>query len=130
MSIFLNDWSKEYLARNEGNEGYGDYTDSLEQLKYDFEITDEDLEGINIILADYTYEYYSGNAFVLFEKDGKLYEVNGSHCSCYGLEGQWTYEEVLLEELKNRIESHYDFDGCREEMRKVVNDLISQNKYK
>lgn len=56
-----------------------------------------------ILFATYTYENYSGSAFVIFSKDNTLYEVNGSHCSCYGLEGQWKPEEVSLKELENRI---------------------------
>ena len=56
-----------------------------------------------ILFASYGYANYSGDAWVLFEKDGELYEVNGSHCSCYGLEGQWEPEEVVLEELKHRL---------------------------
>jgi hypothetical protein len=36
---------------------------------------------------------------VIFEKDGKLWEVNGSHCSCYGLEGQWQPEETTWEAI-------------------------------
>ncbi|MCY9107253.1 hypothetical protein [Bacillus atrophaeus] len=40
---------------------------------------------------------------MLFEKDGELYEVNGSHCSCYGLEGQYSPEVVVLSELENRL---------------------------
>lgn len=39
---------------------------------------------------------YDGDAWVLFEKDGQLYEVHGGHCSCYGLEGQWVPEAVVL----------------------------------
>lgn len=57
----------------------------------------------NILFASYGYENYSGDAWVLFERDGKLYEVNGQHCSCFGLEGQWEPEEVYLPELKNRL---------------------------
>lgn len=72
------------------------------------------LDGAEVIYADYTYEDYSGNAMVIYEKDGKLYEVNGSHCSCYGLEGQWWPEETSWEaiamredgELKELAESH------------------------
>lgn len=56
-----------------------------------------------LLIASYTYEDYSGSAWVLFSKDGKLYEVYGSHCSCYGLEDQWTPEEVCLPELVNRV---------------------------
>lgn len=60
-------------------------------------------QGINILFGSYTYVNYSGDAWVLFEEDGKLYEVSGGHCSCYGLEGQWNPDEVLLEELENRL---------------------------
>jgi hypothetical protein len=60
-------------------------------------------EGINILFASYGTDNYSGDAFVLFEKDGKLYEVNGSHCSCMGLEGQFEPEETTIEALRNRL---------------------------
>ena len=72
MTIYLNDW------KNTGIDG----------MKRDFNIDDPYLEGVEILLASYTYKYYVGDAFVLFLKDGKLYEVNGSHCSCYGLEAK------------------------------------------
>ncbi len=91
--IFLNDW-----AQNNWDDKKG-----LEALKSDFEISDADLVDVEILLASYTCEYYDGDAFVLFRKDGKYYEVNGSHCSCYGLEGQWEPEEANLKELYHRI---------------------------
>lgn len=59
--------------------------------------------GAGVLFAVYKSESYSGYAFVLFEKDGVLYEVNGSHCSCYGLEGQWMPEETTLEALEHRL---------------------------
>lgn len=61
-------------------------------------------ENINILFASYGTDNYTGDAFVLFEQDDKLYEVNGSHCSCYGLEGQFEPEETALEALKLRLE--------------------------
>ncbi len=63
----------------------------------------EKFKDINILFASYEYEDYSGNAWVLFEQEQKLYEVNGSHCSCYGLEGQWEPEDVSLKELEHRL---------------------------
>jgi len=62
-----------------------------------------ELDDIEILFASYTYECYEGDAFVLFRKDGKLFEVNGGHCSCYGLEGQWDPEETTKEALMHRI---------------------------
>ena len=78
-----------------------DIFESKEDVKNQFEVSFPD--SVNILFAYYSYEDYSGDAFVLFEQDGLLYEVNGSHCSCYGLEGQWEPEEVCLEEMNNRF---------------------------
>lgn len=55
-----------------------------------------------ILFAYYGREYYTGSAFVLFQRNGKLYEVNGSHCSCYGLENQWEPEETSWDALAMR----------------------------
>jgi hypothetical protein len=60
-------------------------------------------ENVKILFASYGEDNYSGEAWVLFEENGKLYEVNGSHCSCYGLEGQWEPEETSIEELDHRL---------------------------
>ncbi len=89
MNIFLHDWAES----------------GLEGLKNDFQITGQELEGVEILLASYSYECWSGEAFVLFRKNGRYYEVNGSHCSCYGLEGQWNPEEADLNELWNRVQN-------------------------
>lgn len=78
--------------------------DSEEEMKKDFEITAADLEGAEVLLASYGTPSYEGYAFVLFERAGKLYEVNGSHCSCYGLEGQWIPEETRKEALLERMD--------------------------
>jgi hypothetical protein len=72
-------------------------------LQHDFAVTLDD--SINIIVAAYTYQDYSGSAFVAYEQGGVVYEVNGSHCSCYGLEGQWEPEPVVWKELLAR--KHY-----------------------
>ena len=78
----------------------------------DFGIDKSVIEGCNIIVASYTYEDYQGDAYVLFEKDGSLYEVYGSHCSCYGLnechynedeETQWKPEIADIESIKFRL---------------------------
>jgi hypothetical protein len=79
-----------------------DFT-SKQDIINEFNISPETLNGCNILFAWYEYESYTGTAFVLFEKDGNLYEVNGSHCSCYGLEGQWEPEETTKEAIRYRI---------------------------
>lgn len=109
MGTYLNDW----------------FGCSLEDLIIEFEGLDSPInhknrsllqhhlenkyEGVSILFASYTYVHYTGSAFVLFEKCGTLYEVNGSHCSCCGLEGQWSPEETSWEAIKLRdFDSLYD----------------------
>src|SRR5690348_9460374 len=60
-----------------------------------------------IIYASYEHEGYEGYAFVLWERNGKLYETSGSHCSCYGLEGQFGEEETSWEALAMRKPSWF-----------------------
>ena len=88
MGIFLGDWN------------------CLKDVCSDFQIDAKDLEkeGVYVLLGIYEYEDYSGSAFVLFLKDDKLYEVNGGHCSCYGLEEQWEPEETSVAALVHRYE--------------------------
>lgn len=99
--IFLENWSAENTKDVPWN---SDGTGPLAHIKGDFELTDADLENIEILLAFYTYEDYSGDAFILFRKDKNLFEVNGGHCSCYGLEGQWEPEETTIESLEHRLD--------------------------
>jgi hypothetical protein len=55
----------------------------------------------------------SSSFFLLKDKiDGKLFEINGSHCSCYGFEGQLKLEETSLEALKFRIEKGESLFYC------------------
>lgn len=83
---------------------FDDWEDGeLDQLVRDFDIKPADVEGCEFLYASYTYEDYSGSAYVLFRKAGKLFQVEGSHCSCYGLEGQWEPDEVVPEQLILRL---------------------------
>lgn len=67
-----------------------------------------------ILFASYEDESYEGSALVIFQHGGKLYEVNGGHCSCFGLsesgysgesESQWEPEETSWAALKMRQSS-------------------------
>jgi len=70
----------------------------------DFEAPADALDGATIIAAEYTYGSYEGSATVLYERGGKLFEVTGGHCSCYGLEGQWAPVEIPPQYLVRRTE--------------------------
>lgn len=95
---------------------YNDLFGCNEDIIREFAITSEQLESVEILYAYYSYEDYSGDAHVIFRKDGKLYEVNGSHCSCYGLEGQWEPEETSVEALLFRPNVA---DGAKEILRSL-----------
>lgn len=72
---------------------------SQEEILEEYRATKEQADFVDkIIFADYTYECWTGDSHVVFiGKDGKMYEVHGCHCSCYGLEDQWEPEEATLE---------------------------------
>lgn len=67
---------------------------------------------LTILYADYTYEDYTGDCYILgYNKLNKqFFEINGSHCSCYELEGQWDEEyyeswELLSKCIEKRFEA-------------------------
>jgi hypothetical protein len=86
-----------------------------------FDIQESQLDGVEILFAEYHYECYSGSATVIFEKDGKLFEVNGNHCSCYGLEGQWEPEETTWAALAMW---NYDSEPYAEEWKKLIAEHV------
>lgn len=87
----------------------------------EFAAPEDALDGASVLLAYYKYEDYSGDALVIFEKDGKLYEVNGGHCSCNGLEGQWEPEETTWGALAMR---NYKYDPLKQE---ALSALVSKH---
>lgn len=110
--------------------------DNFDEMISDWEIPADKIVPISdadVIVAAYGGGAYEGAAFVLFKHDGKLYEVNGSHCSCFGLEGQWNPEETFYETLAKR-DPEYTFDtiddGCKvwaemlEEVKAMMGDSI------
>jgi hypothetical protein len=92
--VYLHDWSSKSEVAASFADGYTD-----EEIR----AFEKSIEYANILFASYTYQDYSGDAFVLYESGGKLFEVNGGHCSCYGLEGQWDSTEVTLPEMEHRL---------------------------
>lgn len=105
--VYFGDWEKSgFLGMVRDFEGYRGGKEPSEQAKA------ERWQNMEVLFAAYTYEDYEGDAFVLFKRDGKLYEVNGGHCSCYGLSesgingdapDQWEPEETTAEAIKTRL---------------------------
>ena len=89
-----------------------------------------------MLLASYGTEDYGGDAFVLFVRSGRLYEVHGSHCSCYGLgeqnysgdrQTQWEPEETTLDSLWHRLDrgelgKGYNGNEYANELRQVLTE--------
>lgn len=82
---------------------YQEHFSSIEDVEREFAVSLPRDKDFRILLAVYTGDCYEGDAFVLFERDGQLFEVNGCHCSCHGLEDQWLPEETLEEALLHRL---------------------------
>ena len=75
---------------------------SVDDIITQYDAPKDALKSAKIYLAWYGCGDYCGSSLVLFKKGRKLYEVNGSHCSCMGLEGQWEPEETSWEALSMR----------------------------
>lgn len=103
--------------------------------------TDEEVEIVKKMLEQFeiliAYESVgdfgcdSSSFFLLKHKEtGKFYEIHGSHCSCYGFEGQLDLEETDIASLKHRIENGGNifycggYDGNTTVNKKVVNDFV------
>jgi hypothetical protein len=101
--------------------------ESINDIESQFDV-DTGLTDENILLAVYTNEDYAGNAYVLFEKDGKVFEVEGSHCSCNGLEYQWKPGIATWASLALRIENignGLSFSGYPWQFKQTYIDLVS-----
>lgn len=90
-------------------------------------------ESATLLFGYYSSMNYTGAAFALFEYEGKLYEVNGYHCSCYGLEGQWKPEETTSKAIRMRKWKdlfHYDEESYAKlygELMLVLEDFENRN---
>lgn len=95
-----------------------------ESMLKEFGIDKSVLDGYKVLLASYGKEYYDGYAFVLLKRKQtkELVTVYASHCSCYGLEGQFELEESSLE-LLNKLyaeDHYYAFRECRKELGEIL----------
>jgi len=100
---------------------YGEFNNK-DDVFGNFSVPEAERNKIHIILASYDIDGYDGSAMVLFIRDGKFWLVTGGHCSCYGLEDQWSPEQLTLEELRHYGEKSEGgvFQGLNAEMLKIV----------
>jgi len=98
-----------------------DYIEDKETVATWFKIDINLLDDYELLCAAYEGDY-SCNAFVLLKKNNQLYEVNGSHCSCYGLEDQWEIEETSVESLSQR-QPQIKFHGAEDLNWKLITEI-------
>lgn len=103
---------------------------SPSELEQAFEEPEGSLKGIDVVWSLFGYPSYEGYCNIVFIEDGKLYEVNGSHCSCNGFEGQWTPEPTSFEALAMREwkgYEEYDQDELNE-VKRIIYLYVSPRK--
>ena len=72
----------------------------------------------------------SSSFFLLRDKtSGELFEIHGSHCSCYGFEGQLNLESSSISSLKYRnregcVFGTGGYDGDEVENKRAVDEFI------
>lgn len=121
-SVLMAEWLK--LAGFAVFDGF----DNAEAVAANFNVEASKANGI--IAALYGQESYEGSAFVLLVRDGKLYEVHGSHCSCMGLEDQWSEEETSTAALRKRTWPSGLADGTEKRMKELLDILDSMGEHK
>ncbi|MFM7025186.1 MAG: hypothetical protein ACKOWC_03890 [Limnohabitans sp.] len=149
-AIYLNDWEEggfiqmvadfedicitavEFGAESSPWPNKGEWLEKKEKLSD--ALRAENWTSIEVLIASYSHGGYEGDAFVLFRKDGKLYEVNAGHCSRYGIEGQWQPEETSVEALRHRLDKgrlgrdNYCGNIFDTELREVLSQIAATHK--
>lgn len=102
---------------------YLDNFDCREDVEREFEVKLDD--ECEILLAIYTYGDYDGDAMVIGRRGETLFMMEASHCSCYGLEGQWNEDETSLATLKYMLENGKIFHrfGVTQEVTNIIHRL-------
>lgn len=116
MSLFLADFSG--LSSSQ----------LLKKVAADYNIDVKELKQYQFIIAyqsEGSYGCDSSSYFLLRHKTSKLfYEVRGSHCSCFGFEGQFDPESTPVEYLKSDrftvpFTGGYD-DEAKDNIQKII----------
>jgi hypothetical protein len=76
--------------------------ENLNDIKEQFRSNCNEIKDEEILFASYGSQSWDGDAIILIKRNGKLYTVEGGHCSCRGLENQWDMIETTKDALKIR----------------------------
>lgn len=101
----------------------GDFSSWSDVRSY-FEI--DVAEPDQVLYAVYDCPDYEGYADVIYRVGDRFYWAHGSHCSCYGLEGQWDPEEYSQQELAEVLlrGDHFWYAADREAVRDEVLERV------
>lgn len=80
----------------------------------------------NLIVAAYDTPSYEGYALVIYYENNKYWLVEGSHCSCYGLEDQWSPEPYKTAKLLKACLDRTSY-GVIQEYRDIIYQAIDIN---
>ena len=83
-------------------------------------------DGAEILIASYVTGSWEGDGYVLMRKEGQLLELEGGHCSCYGMEDVWPPQATTVEALKKRkVPMWRDEDEDVRKFQAAWKDLVS-----
>lgn len=90
-------------------DGFSNWSD----VASNFDVSE--LEPDEVLIAEYDLSRaYEGSARVLYRRGDRFYLVEGSHCSCFGLEGQWEPTEYATAALiADCLERRYDVEAWK-----------------
>lgn len=89
-------------------------------------------EPDEVLLAMYNIDGYEGSADVIYRQADRYYWVHGSHCSCYGLEDQWSPEEYSAELLIEALRRGHHFYWAEDESAvrdAVIDRVLARSQY-
>jgi hypothetical protein len=114
-------------------EGASTYT--VDDIMLAFQVSEDDLitdDQVVFAVVDEQSDEYNGSAWIVFHHNGQLYEVHGSHCSCYGFEAQWipsgTSEKFVLSQIE---QGWMEYSGYRDDLKRafeayVLRDVVRE----
>ena len=111
---------KNYSGKRDDCYEYSSDEEEAALIKYSENLAAERLKDMQVLVAYESVGSWgcdSESFFLLRSKaDGSLYEIHGSHCSCYGFEGQLDLEPTDIKSLKYRaINADVFYAGCHDD---------------
>lgn len=86
-------------------------------------------EPDEVILAVYEGGSYEGSSIVVYRNGDEYFINEGSHCSCYGLEGQWEPESYDKSTFLKTLEMRNRY-GFKKELDFVVKRISGEKLWK